>query len=78
VGLVVDPRGTSGAGKAELVRRVLAGYRIAGAEAELLWRPGRERPLGWRVGHPGGGRPFAVIGYYEATRGGCDTIVSVA
>jgi hypothetical protein len=74
MGLVINPRGTSGAGRTELVRRIVTEYRLAGGEAEPLWRPGRPRPIGWRIGHPGAGRPLAVIGHYEATRGGCDTI----
>lgn len=74
MGLVINPRGTSGAGKTELVRRVLAEYRAAGAGVEPLWRRGRNRPIGWRADHPAAGRPLAVIGHYEATRGGCDTI----
>ena len=30
--------------------------------------------MGWRLDHPWGGRPLAVIGHYEVTRGGTDTI----
>lgn len=30
--------------------------------------------MGWRLDHPWGGTPLHVIGHYEATRGGTDTI----
>jgi hypothetical protein len=63
------------------VRRILAQYGwrrdapLAGASGlELIWRAGRRRPLGYRLRHPLGGRPLAVIGHYEVTSGGCDTI----
>jgi hypothetical protein len=41
---------------------------------EPLYRAGRSRPLGYRLQHPLGGRPLAVVGHYEVTSGGCDTI----
>lgn len=73
MGLVINPRGTSGAGKTELVRRILAEYGNRG-RVEPIQRPGRLRPIAWRADHPLGDRPLAVIGHYERTRGGCDTI----
>lgn len=74
MGVIVNPRGTGGSGKTELVRRVLAEYgRIGGAEP--IRREGRERPIGHRLEHPFGGRPLAVLGHYgTASCGGCDTI----
>jgi hypothetical protein len=81
MGIIINPRGTSGSGKTELVRRILAQYgwqRSAdGAGAgglEPVYRAGRSRPLGYRLEHPLGGRPLAVLGHYEVTSGGCDTI----
>jgi hypothetical protein len=74
VGLVINPRGTSGAGKTWLVREIMAAYRRAGAEPKAIMREGRSRPFGWRLSHPRGGRTLAVIGDYQATRGGTDTI----
>lgn len=80
-GIVVNPRGTSGSGKTELVRRILAQYgwrrtaesgSIAGFEP--FYGAGRRRPMGYRLHHPRSGRPLAVIGHYEVTSGGCDTI----
>jgi hypothetical protein len=70
MGIILNPRGTGGAGKTALVRRLMAEYV---APAPIL-RAGRARPIGYRLAHPGAGRPLAVLGTYEATRGGCDTI----
>jgi hypothetical protein len=81
MGVIINPRGASGSGKTELVRRVLAQYgwrRSAGFEGatglEPVYRAGRSRPVGYRLRHPLGGRPLAVVGHYEVTSGGCDTI----
>ncbi len=74
MGLVINPRGTGGAGKTWLVREVMAASRRAGAAAIPLHREGRHRPIGWRFVHPCGGRPLGIIGHYDATRGGTDTI----
>lgn len=67
MGIIVNPRGTSGAGKTELARRILAAYG---------WRPGHHHGPGivWRLPHPRGGRPLAVVGPYAGTAGGCDRV----
>jgi len=73
--MVINPRGAAGSGKTELVRRVLAAYGWPHeGRAEPLHRQGRARPIAWRLMHPKDGRPLAVLGHYERTRGGCDTI----
>jgi hypothetical protein len=84
MGVIVNPRGTSGSGKTELVRRIMAGYgwrrdrvREGYSGIEPIYRAGRGRPFGYRLQHPFGGRPLAVLGHYEATSGGCDTIREV-
>jgi hypothetical protein len=75
MGVIVDPRGTSGSAETELVRRLLVDYgRDGNGRAEPVYRRGRERPIAYRLRHPRGGRPLAVLGRYEATSGGCDTI----
>jgi hypothetical protein len=76
MGVIVNPRGTSGSGKTEFVRRILADYSWGtGDGAEPISRAGRVRPIGYRLRHPRGGRPLAVLGYYGAAAcGGCDTI----
>jgi hypothetical protein len=70
-GVIVNPRGTSGAGKTELVRRILGAYGWPRGCGERR-RPG----LAWRLAHPRGGRPLAVLGPYAsaAAAGGCDRI----
>ena len=77
-GLVVNVRGTSGAGKTELVRRLMESYGVPQARgpAAPLMRRGRARPIVWVLPHPAGGRPLAVLGDYDhgAARGGLDTI----
>ena len=75
MGVIVNPRGTGGAGKTELVRRIIAGYGWGrGGQVQPVGIPGRRRPMLYRLRHPLGGRPLAVLGHYEATSGGCDTI----
>jgi len=73
--MIVNPRGTGGSGKTEFVRRIIARYSPEGfASAEPIHRPGRERPIAYRLRHPTGGPPLVVLGHYERTSGGCDTI----
>jgi hypothetical protein len=81
VGLIINPRGSSGSGKTELVRRLMNEYgwkdtawpKLGGA-IEPIYCMGREKPLGYRLPHPDGGVPLAVLGHYENTSGGADTI----
>jgi hypothetical protein len=79
--MIINPRGTGGSGKTELVRQVLFAYgwrddpAARGARPiDPIRRAGRSRPLGYRLEHPAGGRSLAVLGHYEVTSGGCDTI----
>ena len=74
-GTILNIRGIGGSGKTELARRILRAYgwpEAPGLVAET--RPGRRLPIAYRLPHPLGGRPLAVIGHYERTCGGCDTI----
>ncbi len=73
--MIINPRGSGGSGKTELVRRTLADYGWDGSvEVVPLRREGRERPIGYRLRHPQGGRPLVVLGHYARTSGGCDTL----
>jgi hypothetical protein len=79
MGLIINPRGAGGAGKTELVRRIMRDYGWAEIDgerqaAEPIVRPGRACPLGYRLRHPLRRRPLVVLGHYERTSGGCDTI----
>jgi hypothetical protein len=75
MGVIINPRGTSGAGKTEFARRVMRDYGWPGGDrTEPVYRRDRARPIAYRLRHPSGGRPLAVLGHYEATSGGCDTI----
>ena len=66
-GLVVNLRGTSGAGKTELVRRLMGSYGVPQERgpATPLMRRGRARPIVWVLPHPAGGRALAVLGDYD-------------
>lgn len=67
--MIYNIRGTSGSGKTHLVRRVMELYdrRVA------YRREGRKQPIGY-VYHREAGRPLGIVGHYETTCGGCDTI----
>lgn len=77
--VIINPRGTAGAGKTHFARRLLAAYGWQGTgsapAAAAVTLPGRDRPIAWRLDHPAGGRPLAVLGHYgDGARGGCDTL----
>lgn len=80
MGLIINPRGAGGSGKTELVRRILAEYGwmrdSAGTSRgmDAIYRKGRSKPFACRLQHPCGKCPLVVIGHYETTSGGCDTI----
>src|SRR3712207_3835803 len=75
MGIAINLRGTAGSGKTELEHRIIADYGWkSGSQVELLYREGRIRAVAYRLPHPSGGRPLAVLGHYEETRGGCNTI----
>ena len=76
--VIINPRGASGSGKTELARRIMAAYGgERGDGPERVYRAGRARPICYRFPHPRGGRPLVVLGHYEVTSGGCDTIGGV-
>jgi hypothetical protein len=56
MGVIINPRGTSGSGKTELVRRLLSDYGWKrGGDVEPIHRKGRERPIAYLLQHPLGG-----------------------
>lgn len=75
MGIVINPRGASGAGKTSLARQILADYGWkTNGDVAALYFDGRVRPIAYRLGHPLRRRPLVVLGHYERTSGGCDTI----
>lgn len=72
--MIVNIRGTSGSGKSTLVRQIMDLYE----PRQPQFIEGRKRPthyvLGRKDGGRDGGRDLAVLGHYETTCGGCDTI----
>jgi hypothetical protein len=73
--VIINLRGPGGAGKTELARRLLRDYRWEhDGLIEALHQTGRGKPIGYRLRHPEGGCPLVVLGHYERTSGGCDTI----
>jgi hypothetical protein len=81
MGLIINPRGMAGAGKTELVRRILMQYgwrqdphAPTGDASEPIFGLKQDRLFGFRLPHPFGERPLAVIGRYDKTSGGCDRI----
>lgn len=68
--MIVNIRGTSGSGKSTLAREVM---KLYGGDRLNFKEEGRRRPLGYLL-RAVGRRPLAVLGSYESTCGGCDTI----
>lgn len=74
--MIINLRGTSGAGKSTVVRRVMGLY-----DRHPYYIDGRRQPLGYAC-HPKEGaspdvRSLWVPGHYETPCGGCDTIKTV-
>lgn len=68
--MIINIRGTSGSGKTHLARQIMDQY----ATRVAYRREGRKQPIGYVYGRGDQGRPLAVVGHYETTCGGCDTI----
>ena len=72
--MIINPRGTNGAGKTELVRRILTEFGQGGTTSSPMIVAGRLLPIGYRLAPADGGRPLTVFGHYERTSGGTDTV----
>lgn len=74
--MIINIRGTSGSGKSTLVREAMSWFKCK----EAVRVPGRKQPLYYKLWHSANDcilrRPpdLVVIGHYEASCGGCDTI----
>jgi len=72
--LIISIRGTSGTGKTTLARRVLFDEGVYGP-ARQVYKERRRVPLYYvREALAPGRRGIAILGSYENTTGGCDTI----
>lgn len=67
--MVVNIRGTSGAGKSHLVRSIMALYEFQTAN----YKEGRRQPISYLFKREDG-EPLFVPGHYNTPTGGCDTI----
>lgn len=78
--MIINIRGTSGSGKSTLVRKVMSWYALK----EHVYVQGRKQPLYYKLWlqapedpQQNPGPPdLVVLGHYEASCGGCDTISS--
>lgn len=72
--MIINIRGTSGAGKTHLVRRIMELY-----DNKVVFRETgekRKQPLGYILTSKGK-KSVALIGHYESPCGGCDTITEM-
>lgn len=67
--MIIGLRGTNGAGKSTIVRRVLSTY----PQRREITVSGRRKPLGYVASSPGC-RDLFVPGHYEIANGGVDTL----
>ena len=78
MGVIINPRGIGGSGKTELARRIMLDYGWQNSKpadhVERLFTTGRDAPIGYALTHPADHRPLIVLGNYEKSSGGCDTI----
>lgn len=70
--MIVNIRGTNGAGKSTVARAVMARYEAR----EPARSAGRRRPIGYLCRRQDG-RPLWVVGHYETPCGGADTVHTV-
>jgi len=71
--VIINVRGTSGSGKTTLARKIVKHY---GAKT-IFYKPGRKRPLGYVYRNLNTGKHLALLGHYETTCGGCDTLPTI-
>jgi len=71
--MIINYRGTSGTGKSHLVHTIKGLYPRVEPQ-KVIWR---DNPMGY-VCYPDDGRsPLYLVGHYETTCGGCDTIDTI-
>jgi energy-coupling factor transporter ATP-binding protein EcfA2 len=71
--MIINYRGTSGSGKSHLIHTIKGLYPRVEPQ-KVIWR---DNPIGY-VCYPDDGRPsLYLVGHYETTCGGCDTIDTI-
>lgn len=68
--VIINVRGTSGAGKTTLINEILGQYPVK----TPVVIPGRKQPLYYILSGREGQPDLALLGHYESPCGGCDTI----
>jgi predicted alpha-1,6-mannanase (GH76 family) len=72
--MMINLRGTSGAGKSTVLTTFKSMVNAAGIEVTPVFREGRRQPWFYSAPAP---RPWRLLGHYESPCGGCDTIKTV-
>lgn len=72
--MIINVRGTHGSGKSMVVRRYLKLFWED--RVDILHVPDRARPFGYHC-RRSDGKMTAILGSYESTCGGCDTIPQI-
>lgn len=70
--MIINVRGTHGSGKTTVVRRIMESYEVCNP----LFIEGRKRPIAYRC-EDKHLKNVMVLGSYENTTGGCDTISQI-
>lgn len=68
--MIINVRGTSGAGKSTIVRAVLESFKMK----TNMYVDGKKRPRGYICHTPDNQRDLFILGHYEILCGGGDTI----
>lgn len=72
--MIINLRGTSGAGKSTIVKMVMEKY----TSKEPMYRDGRRQPIFYNLSRNGTAlRGLRTLGHYEIACGGCDTIQKI-
>lgn len=70
--MIINLRGTSGSGKTTIVQKIMALYDTK----EEVRQEGRRYPIAYHC-EKEGHKTLAVVGHYESTSGGCDSVPSL-
>lgn len=71
--MILSVRGTSGSGKTTLAKMLL-NESVIYDSPKPVHIPKRKQPFYYKKERRGGGRGIVLLGHYESSTGGCDTI----